>query len=95
MESAVTRRIGRIRVRPEVTGLGRWSVMWTEYFGALTRCADLTHSRVVFSTPIADGGVVPEREHSHVNDGDCQESSVESIPGGVRQEMGAPPATAG
>ena len=66
--------------------------MWTEYYGALVRCADLTHSRVVFGVPTADGGVVPERRHSHVNDGDCQESSVDDVAGGVRHEMGAPPA---
>lgn len=86
-----THLIGRIRVRRRVTGLGQWSVMWTEYFGALTRCADLTHSRVVFSTPVADDGIVPERHHNTVHDGDCQPSTVEDLPGrGVRHEMGAP-----
>jgi hypothetical protein len=64
--------------------------MWTEYYGALVRCSDLTHSRVVFGIPTADGATVPERQHSHVSDGDCQESSVEPVPGGVRHEMGAP-----
>ena len=91
VEAGVTRLIGRIQVKEQVTGLGQWSVMWTEYYGALLRCADLTHSRVVFGVPTADGGVVPERRHNHVNDGDCQESSVVDVPGGVRHEMGAPP----
>ncbi|MEA2828619.1 MAG: hypothetical protein QOG43_3058 [Actinomycetota bacterium] len=91
VEAGVTQPIGRIRVKAQVTGLGRWSVMWTEYYGALVRCSDLTHSRVVFGIPTADDGVAPERRHSHVNDGDCQESSVDDVPGGVRHEMGAPP----
>ena len=90
VEADVTRIIGRIRVKAQVTGLGRWSVMWTEYYGALVRCSDLTHSRVVFSVPTADGGTVPERRQNRVNDGDCQESTVEDVPGGVRHEMGAP-----
>ncbi len=90
VDSGAGRLIGRIRVRDEVTGLDRWSVMWTEYYSALTRCSDLTHSRVVFTTPTADGSIVPEREHSHVNEGDCEGSSVESVPGGVRHEMGRP-----
>ncbi len=95
VEADVGRLIGRIRVGDRVTGLGRWSVMWTEYYRPLVRCSDLTHSRVVFRIPTADGGVVPERRHSHVNDGDCQESSVDDVPGGVRHEMGAPrPSTA-
>ncbi len=87
--SGVTRLIGRIRVDEAVTGLDRWSVMWTEHYGPIARCADLSHSRVVFTTPTADGGVVPERQHSHVGDGDCEGSSVEAVPGGVRHEMGA------
>ena len=90
VDTDVTRLIGRIQVRPEVTGLGQWSVMWTEYYGALVRCADLTHSRVTFGAPVADGRIVPERHHSHISDGDCQESSIEPVAGGVRHEMGAP-----
>ncbi len=64
--------------------------MWTEYYGALVRCADLTHSRVAFSTPAADGGIVPQRRHNIVHDGDCQPSTVEDFAGGVRHEVGAP-----
>ncbi|MEA2843265.1 MAG: hypothetical protein QOJ69_936 [Actinomycetota bacterium] len=92
--SGVVSPIGRIRVPGEWRGLGCWSVMWTEYYGApLRRCADLAHSSAVFGIPTAvdEGGrgVVPDRRHDHLSDGRCP-ASVEEVDGGVRQEMGIP-----
>jgi len=46
--------IGRIKVPDACGGLGRWSVMWTEYYGpSVSRCSDLPCARVVFGTPTA------------------------------------------
>lgn len=81
-------------------GLGRWSVMWTEYYGAsVARCSDLPCSRVVFGTPTATGAAVaPERSHSHLGDlagpgldhQTCDTSRIEAVAGGVRHEMAGP-----
>ena len=81
--------IGRIRVPAEWGQLGSWSVMWTEYYGGpLASCDDLPHSKVIFGTPIADGGVVPERSENRLGPGTCEGSRVQALADGVRHEMG-------
>jgi hypothetical protein len=83
---------GRICAPAPWGGLGTWSVMWTEYYGpALSRCADLAYSKVVFSTPAAeDGGIRPRRWRDHLGDGPCDTSRITRVEGGVRHEMGLP-----
>ena len=82
--------IGRIRVPEAWGGLDAWSVMWTEYYGGpLAQCSDMPYSRVVFHTPTADEGQVgPARSHSHIGNGTCPTSRIETLPHGVRHEMG-------
>ena len=81
---------GRIRAPAGWGRLGRWSVMWTEYYGGpLARCADLPYSKVRFSTPVADGDATPVRAQDRIGDGDCPGSRVTKIGGGVRHEMGS------
>jgi len=84
--------IGGIRVPGHWRNLDSWSVMWTEYYGPpLARCSDLAHSRVVFGTPTADKGEVrPAGSHSHLSEGTCNTSLIETVPDGVRHEMGTP-----
>ena len=84
---------GRIRAPATWGRLGAWSVMWTEYYGGpLASCDDLPYSKVVFSTPVADGAVRPHRSQDHLGDGDCGGSRVTAVPpDGVRHEMGKSP----
>ena len=85
---------GRIRAPARWGRLGRWSIMWTEYYGGpVARCSDLPYSNVVFATPTADGDAVPHRSHDHLGDGDCGGSRVTRVGDGVRHEMGAGPAS--
>jgi hypothetical protein len=87
--------LGRIRAPAPWGRLGRWSVMWTEYYGGpLSRCSDLPHSSVRFSTPRADGGTAPIRSQHRLGDGDCPGSRVTTVGDTVRHEMGAPAAAA-
>jgi len=90
--AGTTSWIGRIRVPEDWGGLGEWSVMWTEFYGAsLSRCQDLAHSRVVFGTPVADdGAIVPDSHGNHYNDGTCDTSNIELVDRGVRHEIGIP-----
>ena len=82
--------IGGIRVPGHWRNLDSWSVMWTEYYGpALNTCADLPYSSVIFGTPTADDGEVkPAGSHSHLGDGTCETSRVETLVDGVRHQMG-------
>lgn len=84
--------LGGIRVPANWRNLDTWSVMWTEYYGPpLTSCSDLAYSSVIFGTPTADGGEVkPAGSHSHLSEGTCQTSRIETVAGGVRHEMGMP-----
>ncbi len=83
--------IGGIRVPEPWRQLDSWSVMWTEYFGPpLATCADLAHSSVVFSRPLANGEVKPAGSHNRVNEGTCDTSRISVLPEGVRHEMGLP-----
>ncbi len=88
--AAVETEIGFIQVPRDWRQLDTWSVMWTEFYGGpLASCSDLPHSRVIFSTPTADGGTVePERSVSRLGDGTCDSSVTEPVRGGVRHEMG-------
>lgn len=83
---------GRIRLPAAWGGMGRWSVMWTEYYGPpLHDCAELGHARAVFGEPRADAGLVrPVSSRSHVGEGDCHTTRITEVDGGVRQEMGIP-----
>ncbi len=98
-DSGVVSPIGRIRV-PPTTGLGYWSVMWTEYYGpSVHQCSDLATARALFGTPTAPGRTVPERRHSHLGElagpaldhTTCDTSSIEDLPDGVRHQMGGAP----
>ncbi|HEX2042610.1 MAG TPA: hypothetical protein VHF24_08225 [Acidimicrobiales bacterium] len=83
--------IGWIQVPHRWQRLDGWSVMWTEWYGGpLARCADLPHSSVVFHTPSADDGRVrPDRASDHLDTGaSCDNSRVERLENGSRQEMG-------
>ncbi|HEX7275829.1 MAG TPA: hypothetical protein VF244_00500 [Acidimicrobiales bacterium] len=95
-ESGVVSPIGRIRLPAAVTGLGSWSVMWTEYYGpSVAKCSDLATARAVFGTPVA-GTARPERRHSHLGElagphldhTTCDTSSIEDLPAGARHQMG-------
>jgi hypothetical protein len=81
---------GRIRAPASWGRLGRWSVMWTEYYGGpLARCSDLPYSKVRFSRPRADGDVTPVRSQDRLGDGDCPGSRVTPLEHAVRHEMGS------
>jgi hypothetical protein len=84
--------LGGIRVPADWRNLDSWSVMWTEYYGPpLGSCRDLAHSSVVFGTPTANGGEVkPAGSHSHLGEGTCETSQIESLADGVRHQMGLP-----
>ena len=88
-DSAET-EVGFIQVPPDWRQLDTPSLMMTEYRGSpLASCAEVPHSRVVFSAPTADdGSTAPERMHSVLGDGTCDCSRAESVPGGVRHEIG-------
>lgn len=82
--------VGRILVPEAWRRLGSWSMTRTEYEGRpLSRCDDLPPCRVSYSVPTADdGSVEPERHESRVGPGTCDGSRVETVPDGVRHEMG-------
>jgi hypothetical protein len=83
--------IGWVQVPHGWQRLDAWSVMWTEWYGGpVARCSDLPHSSVIFHTPTAeDGRVVPVRANDHLGTGaTCDNSRVERLPDGSRQEMG-------
>ena len=90
--TGVISEIGGIRVPEHWRQLDTWSVMWTEYYGPpLNSCSELPYSRVVFGTPLAnDGETKPAGSHSHIGDGTCETSHIETVPNGVRHEMGRP-----
>jgi hypothetical protein len=95
--TGTTSWIGRIQVPETWGGLGTWSVMWTEYYGgALRRCEELAHSRVVFGFPVADDGAIsPDTHDNTYNDGTCGNSNIEMVDAGdglrgVRHEIGIP-----
>ncbi len=85
-------QIGGIRVPEHWRLLDSWSVMWTEYYGPqLDRCSDLAYSSVIFGTPLAnEGEVKPAGSHSHLGEGTCATSDVQTVAGGVRHQMGMP-----
>ena len=81
--------IGRVRAPPTWGGLGAWSIMWTEYYGGpVRRCSDLAPVRARFTTPTADGSIMPVRRHSHLGDGDCDTTRITELDDGVRHELG-------
>ncbi len=84
--------IGRVQVPGDWRRLAGTSVMSTQYRGGpLARCADLPPSRVSFSAPTADDGMVsPVRHEIRLGPGTCEASRVEVTPGGVRHLMGGP-----
>jgi hypothetical protein len=90
--TGVISQIGGIRVPEHWRNLDSWSVMWTEYYGQpLERCSDLAYSSVVFGTPLAnDGEVKPAGSHSHLGEGTCATSDIETVAQGVRHQMGLP-----
>ena len=55
--------------------------MWTEYYGgAIRRCEELAHSRVVFGFPVADDGAIsPDTHDNRYNDGTCENSNIEMV----------------
>jgi len=89
-ETGIETEIGFIRVPGDWRQLDTWSVMWTEYYGGpLASCADLPHSKVIFSVPTADrGSVQPDRSVHRLGEGTCDGSATEPVRGGVRHEMG-------
>jgi hypothetical protein len=91
-ETGVISQIGGIRVPENWRLLDSWSVMWTEYYGPpLDRCSDLAYSSVIFGTPLAnEGEVKPAGSHSHLGEGTCTTSDIQTLSGGVRHQMGMP-----
>jgi hypothetical protein len=89
-DSGPDTEIGRIQAPARWGLLGPWSVMWTEYYGPMpSRCDAFPYSRVVFSSPSADGGTVaPVRSEDRLGDGDCDTSRVTRTATGARHEMG-------
>jgi hypothetical protein len=90
--TGVISQIGGIRVPDHWRNLDSWSVMWTEYYGPpLDRCSDLAYSSVIFGTPLAnDGEVKPAGSHSHLGEGTCATSDIQTVAQGVRHQMGIP-----
>ncbi len=85
------RPVGRIRVGLMCQGLASTSIMWTErYSPPFHLCEDMGHAVAWFSTPTADGGVVPagHRNVLAAHRG-CPGSSVSDAEGGVVQVMGS------
>ncbi|HEX3621618.1 MAG TPA: DUF3472 domain-containing protein [Acidimicrobiales bacterium] len=84
--------IGGIRVPGHWRNLDSWSVMWTEYYGPpLNSCSDLAYSSVVFGNPTAEAGDVRTAgSHSHISEGTCETSRIETLAQGVRHQMGLP-----
>ncbi|HWI03840.1 MAG TPA: hypothetical protein VNT52_08455, partial [Acidimicrobiales bacterium] len=57
----------------------------------LGHCSDLAYSSVIFGTPLAnDGETKPAGSHSHLGDGTCQTSDIQTVAHGVRHQMGLP-----
>ncbi len=90
--TGVVSELGGIRVPRHWRRLDTWSIMWTEYYGPpLNSCRDLAYTSVVFGTPTAnDGEVKPAGSHSHLGDGTCDTSRIETLADGVRHQMGLP-----
>ncbi|HWI05078.1 MAG TPA: DUF3472 domain-containing protein [Acidimicrobiales bacterium] len=90
--TGVVSQIGGIRVPEHWRHLDSWSIMWTEYYGPpLGHCRDLAYSSVVFGTPLAnDGETKPAGSHSHLGEGTCQTSDIQTVAHGVRHQMGLP-----
>ena len=86
------RELGGIRVPEHWRGLDTWSIMWTEYYGPpLRSCRDLAYTSVVFGMPTADDGEIkPAGSHSHIGEGTCDTSRIETLADGVRHQMGLP-----
>ena len=90
--TGIISQIGGIRVPERWRLLDSWSIMWTEYYGPpLDRCSDLAYSSVIFGTPLAnDGEVKPAGSHSHLGEGTCATSDIQTVAQGVRHQMGMP-----
>lgn len=90
--TGVISQIGGIRVPEHWRLLDSWSIMWTEYYGPpLERCSDLAYSSVIFGTPLAnDGEAKPAGSHSHLGEGTCATSDIQTVAQGVRHQMGIP-----
>lgn len=88
--TGVISQIGGIRVPEHWRLLDSWSIMWTEYYGPpLERCSDLAYSSVIFGTPLAnDGEAKPAGSHSHLGEGTCATSDIQTVAQGVRHQMG-------
>ena len=74
--------IAKIKIPRTWTGLGTWSVMWTEYFGAQpSSCSALPYSNVTFSAPTANGGKIkPVRSNRYLSSTyTCSNSSINVI----------------
>jgi hypothetical protein len=83
--------IAQIKVPLAWKGIGAWSVMWTEYFGAQPSSCDLLpYSRVRFNQPTANGGtVVPTSTSDFLSTSStCTNSKITDVTSGVIQEMG-------
>ncbi len=82
--------IGKIQVPLDEKGLGEWSIMWSENFSPpVVNCAELIHSSVKFSTPIANGNISPKTHSNFVETPqNCPGSSIMDVMGGVQQDMG-------
>lgn len=84
--------IGQIKVPNTWKGVGFWSSMWTEYFGAQpATCEAQAYSRVRFLKPTVNGSVSPvSKGNTYAAGGTCATSKITDQPdGSTVQEMGA------
>jgi hypothetical protein len=91
--------VGSIRVRRRWGGLdlaARGSSVWTEFYGAnapggVASCDLIPHATVRFGVPAADDSTLPAvGRTNHLGPGECANSRVGDVDGGVVHEMGIP-----
>lgn len=97
--SAAETVVGSLQVPPRWGGLdlvASPSLVWTEFYGAnvpggLASCDLIPHATVRFGVPAANGSTVMPAGHANwLGDGDCPNSRVGDVEGGVVHEMGIP-----
>lgn len=90
--SGVQSYVGRIKIQPTWTGLGTWSVMWTEFYSPVpSTCSGMNYASAVFSKPIANGSILPNSQNNQLsNPVNCPGSKITDVSNGVWQEMSIP-----
>lgn len=87
--TGVEKSIAQIRTPGTWTGIGNWSVMWTEYFGGdVASCASLPYSKAFFYEPVANGNLRPKSSRNYLSIGNaCNNSVSENVLGGAKRQI--------